>query len=294
MVTQSPPPYLVALFNVTAGQNGENLGSDEQQIVFFVYMLYDVSNNKVVALHHQYVRPVEDDVMETALTEECKIQTGLNEDLIKNAQPLDQVLDEFERFIVQKGIHPEHGVLTLDGVDQSIEYGIRHCQDMANIIQRLINDGHHFTEPEIIKDRLEPGICSRNDIVDDETVVRSRGLPWQSSDQDIARFFRGLNVEKGGVALCLSQQGRRNGEALVRFESKEHRDLALRKHKHHLGQRYIEVYRATGKDFVNVAGGSNTEAQVFLSRHSDDGSQVIVRMRGLPYSCSAQQVVCMP
>ena len=57
------------------------------------------------------------------------------------------------------------------------------------------------------------------------------------------------------MALCLSQQGRRNGEALIRFESKEHRDLALRKHKHHLGQRYIEVYRATGKDFVDVAGG---------------------------------------
>ena len=57
------------------------------------------------------------------------------------------------------------------------------------------------------------------------------------------------------MALCLSQQGRRNGEALIRFEGKEHRDLALRKHKHHLGQRYIEVYRASGKDFLNVAGG---------------------------------------
>jgi len=55
--------------------------------------------------------------------------------------------------------------------------------------------------------------------------------------------------------LCLSQQGRRNGEALVRFENREQRTLALRRHKHHLGQRYIEVYRATGKDFVNIAGG---------------------------------------
>lgn len=44
---------------------------------------------------------------------------------------------------------------------------------------------------------------------------------------------------------------------MIRFESKEHRDMALRKHKHHLGQRYIEVYKATGKDFVNVAGGKN-------------------------------------
>jgi len=60
---------------------------------------------------------------------------------------------------------------------------------------------------------------------------------------------------RGGVALCLSPHGRRNGEAVVRLENKEHRDLALRKHRHHIGQRYIEVYRATGHDFLAVAGG---------------------------------------
>jgi len=64
-----------------------------------------------------------------------------------------------------------------------------------------------------------------------------------------------VTIHRGGVALCLSQQGRRNGEALVRFENREQRSLALRRHKHHLGQRYIEVYRASGKDFVNIAGG---------------------------------------
>lgn len=63
------------------------------------------------------------------------------------------------------------------------------------------------------------------------------------------------SIFRGGVALCLSQQGRRNGEALIRFESKESRDLALKKHKHHLGNRYIEVYKASGRDFLNVAGG---------------------------------------
>lgn len=36
------------------------------------------------------------------------------------------------------------------------------------------------------------------------------------------------------------------------------RDLALKRHKHHIGQRYIEVYKATGKDFVNVAGGMSS------------------------------------
>lgn len=117
---------------------------------------------------------------------------------------------------------------------------------------------------------------SKTEPVDSETVIRARGLPWQSSDQDIARFFKGLTIAKyvelrrhvqcceccwrarvrglrssvcsyvhvccrGGVALCLNAQGRRNGEALVRFINPEHRDLALERHKHHMGNRYIEV-----------------------------------------------------
>lgn len=69
--------------------------------------------------------------------------------------------------------------------------------------------------------------------------------------------------------------------------SQEHRDIALKRHKHHIGPRYIEVYRATGEDFLSVAGGSSCEALAFLSR----GAAVIVRMRGLPYDCTAQQVV---
>lgn len=86
-------------------------------------------------------------------------------------------------------------------------------------------------------------------------MVRARGLPWQATEQDIADFFVGLNIARGGVGLCLSRQGRRNGEALIQFESREHRNLALGRHKHFMGQRYIEVYRAGGEDFLSVATG---------------------------------------
>ncbi|XP_075227568.1 epithelial splicing regulatory protein fusilli [Lycorma delicatula] len=171
--------------------------------------------------------------------------------------------------------------------DTDSELYVKSVQDMVNIVLRLIADGHCFSSPETIQITLEPGICSKNEEVDNNCVVRARGLPWQSSDQDIAKFFRGLNVAKGGVALCLSSQGRRNGEALVRFVSMEHRDMALKRHKHHIDSRYIEVYKASGGDFINVAGGCNNEAQAFLTR----GAQVIVRMRGLPYDCTAKQVV---
>lgn len=61
--------------------------------------------------------------------------------------------------------------------------------------------------------------------------------------------------KRGGVGLCLSRQGRRNGEALIQFESREHRNLALSRHKHFIGNRYIEVYRASGEDFQSVAAG---------------------------------------
>ena len=117
-------------------------------------------------------------------------------------------------------------------------------------------------------DKLEQSIRSREDSVDSNCCVRARGLPWQASDLDIARFFIGLNVAKGGVALCLSSQGRRNGEAIVLFDSVQHRDLALKRHKHHIGNRYIEVYKATGDDFINVAGGETKPKIKFVTLKS--------------------------
>ena len=75
------------------------------------------------------------------------------------------------------------------------------------------------------------------------------------SNIHIQRQTEVITGAAAGVALCLSPQGRRNGEALVLFETAAHRDMALRRHKHHIGSRYIEVYKATGEDFINIAGG---------------------------------------
>lgn len=336
--------HLVVVYVVTAGQHGDGLGCDEQEIVMITWLVVDITNNKVVAIRQNVVKPRCYDINDNLLSDTCRNEIGLEDEVIKNGQPLEQVLEQFDQFVrtkldnslgrtfhlitdgqlhLRQVIHPEacqknfllpdyytsffdlrkefgkfygtndiHSIqdmlnfLSLDS-DEATDFSMRQVQDMAKIIFRLLSEGHQFEEPETISLVLEPGICSKNEIVDSNTVVRARGLPWQSSDQDIAKFFRGLNIVRGGVALCLSPQGRRNGEALVRFVNQEHRDMGLKRHKHHIGQRYIEVYRATGEDFVNVAGGSNHEAQTFLSR----GGQVIVRMRGLPYDCTPQQVI---
>ncbi|XP_076594405.1 epithelial splicing regulatory protein 1 isoform X1 [Chaetodon auriga] len=169
------------------------------------------------------------------------------------------------------------------------EIAVQQVQIMASIVLALLSEPlcHTFSNQERVSEKFETGTCSKMEKVCDNTVIRARGLPWQSSDQDIARFFRGLNIAKGGAALCLNAQGRRNGEALVRFVSEEHRDLALQRHKHHMGNRYIEVYKATGEDFLKIAGGTSNEVAMFLSRED----QIIVRMRGLPFTATHEQVL---
>ncbi|XP_066594106.1 RNA-binding protein fusilli isoform X3 [Prorops nasuta] len=351
--------HLVALYVTTAGLQGNNLGSDEEEIILLVYVLIDVQQNKVLGRQQYIVRPMVMDegsfwknsttgsgeiVSEAAL---AHAPTLTEQTLREQGIPFDQAIRQFEawwsslscipsgttpRFVVdgqapiRQCLHPEawsknielpehycvfhdlrkefvscyssHGELSMLDIQEMLQYfgvppdtendyHVKEIQDMVNVIQRMLKDGHVFENAETVNLVLEPGLCSKDEEVDNDCVVRARGLPWQSSDQDVAKFFRGLNVAKGGVALCLSFMGRRNGEALVRFVSKEHRDMALKRHKHHITTRYIEVHKASGEDFVRVAGGRSNEAHAFLSR----GAQVIIRMRGLPYDCVAKQVL---
>ncbi|CAH8429213.1 unnamed protein product [Dicrocoelium dendriticum] len=88
----------------------------------------------------------------------------------------------------------------------------------------------------------------------------------------------------------LSKIGRRNGEALIRFTDPEQRELALCRHKHHMGQRYIEVYGAHSQEFIAFATTETSEAEEFLKRFVSP-RQTLVRMRGLPYSVNAEQIL---
>ena len=54
--------YLVALFCASAGKNGEELGVDEEQIILFVYLLFDVPNNKVSLGHSKCLHKISEDV----------------------------------------------------------------------------------------------------------------------------------------------------------------------------------------------------------------------------------------
>uniref|UniRef100_A0A673M7A9 Epithelial splicing regulatory protein 2-like n=1 Tax=Sinocyclocheilus rhinocerous TaxID=307959 RepID=A0A673M7A9_9TELE len=317
------PDTLVVFFGATAGANGGKLGSDERELILLVWQIVDLHENKVGKLKRTLVQPDSAD-----LSEQCKEETGLTAEELCKAEPLESVLQQFYQsvsaelkslgrssytlcvdgpLLIRQVLHPEASKknlvlpecfytfvdlkkefhkccpnagpvkdLTLTSMLDSVEQeaGMREVKNMVLLILHLLTEPYSES-------------LSITEAVDSETVIRARGLPWQSSDQDIARFFKGLNIAKGGVALCLNAQGRRNGEALVRFINSEHRDMALERHKHHMGNRYIEVYKATGEEFLKIAGGTSNEVAQFLSKEN----QVIIRMRGLPFTATTQDVL---
>ncbi|CAH8646094.1 Epithelial splicing regulatory protein 1 [Schistosoma haematobium] len=166
----------------------------------------------------------------------------------------------------------------------------QHCRILAKVIQKMTLDGMEWTEFETVNREYYPAIISKSDTINDNVVVRARGLPWQATDLEIFQFFSGINIAKGGISLVLSKIGRRNGEALIQFANAEQQSLALRKHKHHVGKRYIEVYAATGSDFISIAGGESQEAMNFLGKLTTP-NQTLIRMRGLPYTTTPEQII---
>nr|XP_013010274.1 epithelial splicing regulatory protein 2 isoform X3 [Cavia porcellus] len=303
---------LVVLFGATAGALGPDLGSDETDLILLVWQVVEPRSRQVGTLHKSLVR-----AEAAVLSPQCREASGLSAESLARAESLDKVLQQFSQLVnsdvallgggpyvlctdgqqlLRQVLHPEASRKNLVLPDTFFSfYDLRrefHMQHLSTCSARDLTvasmaQGQLFLKPEVVKQKYETGPCSKADVVDSETVVRARGLPWQSSDQDVARFFRGLNIARGGVALCLNAQGRRNGEALIRFTDREQRDLALQRHKHHMGVRYIEVYKATGEEFVKIAGGTSLEVARFLSRED----QVILRLRGLPFSAGPTDVL---
>lgn len=165
----------------------------------------------------------------------------------------------------------------------------KRLQIYCNLVTACLRRGKKFRNPEKVNTHVESSQPILNSMtVKPDTVVRIRGLPWQCSDHDVGKFFSGLNIPRGGVSLQLTETGRRSGEALVRFETVEQREMALKRHREPMGNRYIEVFRASHQDFYIIACNPSSEATNFMKYREN---AAVVRLRGLPYSCSEEDVV---
>lgn len=80
-----------------------------------------------------------------------------------------------------------------------------------------------------------------------DPIIRLRGLPFKSCDEDITNFFEGLSIKK--IQVCMNSKGECSGEGFVEFDTMEDATKALEKHKEKMDWRYIEVFKAKRKEW---------------------------------------------
>ncbi|KAG7237845.1 hypothetical protein INR49_031739 [Caranx melampygus] len=269
---------LVVFFGATAGANGGKLGSDEREIILLVWQIVDLHEKKVGKLHRCLVKP---DTLE--LTDQCKEETGLTLDDVVKAEPLDKALQQFQQSVSSEVKCLGRSSCTLCVNSPLV---IRQALHPEASKKNLVLPECFFSFVDVRKEFHK--CCPNADPVQKLTLpsmLEYVGLPAVSEPLMGVREVRSM-VQ---LVLCMLAEpyGQRNGEALVRFINSEHRDLALERHKHHMGSRYIEVYKATGEEFLKIAGGTSNEVAQFLSKEN----QVIIRMRGLPFTATPQEVL---
>lgn len=85
-------------------------------------------------------------------------------------------------------------------------------------------------------------------------VLRLRGLPYSATRSDVEKFFESIQIYKGeeGVVFSVTSSGRPTGEAYVEFMSEEAQQEAMKRHKQHMGSRYIELFKSTKADLLQA------------------------------------------
>ena len=114
-------------------------------------------------------------------------------------------------------------------------------------------------------------------------VVRLRGLPWSARETEITEFFDEEELKE--VQIVYLTDGRASGEALVEFGSVESFQSAFLKNRQHIGHRYIEIFKSTGMEIDTAAG------RAVRPPARPPKSQYVIRMRGLPYSATDEDVM---
>ncbi|XP_035181192.1 G-rich sequence factor 1 [Oxyura jamaicensis] len=245
----------------------------------------------------------------------------------------EDVLTFFDGCRIRNGENGIHFLLNRDGRrrgDALIE-----LESKADV-QKALEKNLRYMGPRYVKvfevhDRDVEGLLqslqNESQAISDG-VVLLRGLPFTSTEDDIADFFSGLRITD--IAFVYRGE-RKSGEAYVQFAAPEMAAKALLKHKEYMGSRYIEVYVSRKQQMqrhvpyhkqlatfprlrrelelisegrrLSDSGSSNVKRQNQLgneetenSRHcsepgSTSSSPHIVHVRGFPTQTRAQDII---
>ncbi|ETO35830.1 hypothetical protein RFI_01230 [Reticulomyxa filosa] len=173
------------------------------------------------------------------------------------------------------------------------EQGEKNSKDMPGDgvpgeAQNDLNNVKLESEPEVKQmENLDKEMSSLNINEKPRFVARLRGLPWSAREKEIKEFFKDEKIVE--IQVVFSPDGKASGvcvlfhvfvSACLFFKGPS----AYSKNKQNLGHRYIEIFKATGND-IDVASGRTSRASCVSPK-----TQYIVRMRGLPYEATENDV----
>ncbi|NXK08516.1 GRSF1 factor, partial [Herpetotheres cachinnans] len=245
----------------------------------------------------------------------------------------EDVLTFFDSCRIRNGENGIHFLLNRDGRrrgDALIE-----LESKADV-QRALEKHLRYMGPRYVKvfevhdsdvEGLLQSLRDESQAINDG-VVLLRGLPFSSTEDDIADFFAGLEITD--IAFIYRGE-RKTGEAFVQFAAPEMAAKALLRHRQYMGSRYIEVYVSRKhqmqrhmpydrqmvtyprlrKEHETVSeerglsdvGGSDAEKENKLCREGTASSGHVVEagnissllhfvhMRGFPTQASAQDII---
>lgn len=171
---------------------------------------------------------------------------------------------------------------------------LEHEADVSKALQKNRRYlGPRYIEVSEITNSAAEAIL-KNALMDDapsDCVVRLRGLPFSSSEPDIAQFFSGLDIVENGITIVRDKQGRNTGKAYVQFTSQEAFEEALRKDRDMMGHRYIEVFPSRKKETLTALNTPRIESIPQNSHRNGSHSSHCVHMRGIPFGVSGIDIV---
>jgi len=138
-----------------------------------------------------------------------------------------------------------------------------------------------------------------------DCVIRARGLPFRTTEEEVACVFAELSVTANDVIIALTTSGPRrgdpSGDAFIRFKSVTLAQQALNALQGvQMGSRYLELFASTESaiEALKAAGGIGKKgawadvdgtAQDLNVQENRDGSGWI-RLRGLPFSVTQADI----
>ncbi|CAH8531596.1 unnamed protein product [Schistosoma turkestanicum] len=134
----------------------------------------------------------------------------------------------------------------------------------------------------------------------EQVVVRVRGLPYTTCKKQIIEFFQAVQapvmLNEQGIYLVVYPDRRPTGDAFVLFHEDDTATKALTRHKDYLGDRYVELFKASPSEMVQVCynvtlfhnSSSGQKTHTNLSNYQSNGGSL-----GVPLMNGATQINCL-